>query len=110
IGVGVPKFNVGELKSWGTELDIRWKDKIGKNIQYHVGFNFSDNQNKVVRYEGLSSIGAGGLVPIMEGYALNTVWGYKTAGFFQTQAEVDDYKTHVSYPFFPNPKPGDIKY
>ncbi len=109
IGIAVPNLNVGELKSWGNEIDIKWRDHIGK-VEYRVGINISDNQNEVTKYDGRNSIGAGGLVPIMQGYALNTVWGYRTAGYFQTQAEADDYKTRVTYPFFANPGPGDVKY
>ena len=109
IGIQTGFANVGELKSWGAELDIKWRDKIGK-LEYRVGFNISDNQNKVTRYDGKNSIGAGGVVGLMEGYAMNTVWGYKTDGYFQTQAEADEYKSKVSYPFFANPKPGDVKY
>ena len=109
IGVNVGFVNVGELKSWGAELDIKWRDKIGK-LNYDVGFNISDNQNKVVKYDGKNSIGSGGVVPIMEGYALNTVWGYKTAGYFQSQDEANAYKAKVSYPFFSNVAAGDMKY
>src|SRR5205085_10787888 len=46
IGVETPFYNVGELKSWGKELDIKWRDRIGKT-EYRVGFNISDNQNKL---------------------------------------------------------------
>ncbi len=109
IGVNVGFVNVGELKSWGKELDIKWRDRTGK-LNYNIGFNISDNQNKVVKYDGKNSIGSGGVIPIMEGYPLNTVWGYKTAGYFQSQAEANDYKTHVTYPFFSNVSAGDIKY
>lgn len=109
IGVPVGQFNIGELKSWGTELDLKWRDKIGK-LDYNLGFNISDNQNKVVRYDGTNSIGAGGVVNVMEGYPMNTVWGYKTGGYFQTQQEANDYKAQVSYPFFANVSAGDIKY
>ncbi|MBK7289555.1 MAG: TonB-dependent receptor [Chitinophagaceae bacterium] len=109
IGVPVGQFNIGELKSWGTELDIKWRDKIGK-VDYNFGFNISDNQNKVVRYDGANSIGTGGVVSVMEGFPLNTVWGYKTAGYFQTQQEALDYKAQVNYPFFANISAGDIKY
>jgi TonB-linked SusC/RagA family outer membrane protein len=109
IGVNTGFSNVGELKSWGKELDIKWRDRLGK-LTYTVGFNISDNQNELVKYDGRNSIGAGGVVALMEGYALNTVWGYKTNGYFQTQAEANDYKANVSYPFFANPAPGDIKY
>jgi TonB-linked SusC/RagA family outer membrane protein len=109
IGVNTGFTNVGELKSWGSELEVKWRDKI-KNLDYHIGFNISDNQNELVKYDGKNSIGAGGVISLMEGYAMNTVWGYKTDGFFQTQEEVDAFKSKVSYPFFANPKPGDMKY
>jgi TonB-linked SusC/RagA family outer membrane protein len=109
IGVATGFTNVGELKSWGAELEVKWKDKIGK-LDYHVGFNISDNQNELVKYDGKNSIGTGGVISLMEGFALNTVWGYKTDGFFQSQEEADAYKRTVSYPFFANPKAGDMKY
>lgn len=109
IGISVSSVNIGELKSWGTELDIKWRDRIGK-VDYRVGFNISDNQNKLVKYDGRNSIGNGGMVNLLEGYPLNSVWGYKTAGYFQTQQEANDYKAVVSYPFFANPSAGDVKY
>ncbi len=109
IGIPTGFTNVGELKSWGSELDIKWRDKIGK-LDYHVGFNISDNQNKLIHYDGKNSIGTGGVIPLMEGYAMNTVWGFRTDGFFQSQAEADAYKAKVSYPFFASPKAGDVKY
>ena len=109
IGINVSSVNIGELKSWGSEFDIKWRDKIGK-LSYRLGFNISDNQNTLVKYDGRNSIGSGGVVPLLEGYPLNSVWGYKTAGYFQTQDEADAYKGKVKYPFFPNPAPGDVKY
>ncbi|WP_462249214.1 SusC/RagA family TonB-linked outer membrane protein [Ferruginibacter sp.] len=109
IGVTPGFINLGKLKSWGTELDFKWKDKMGK-LDYHVGFNISDNQNKLLAYDRRRSIGTGGVVGLMEGYAMNSVWGYKTDGFFQTDAEATAYKAKVAYPFFANPKAGDVKY
>ncbi|MCW3093383.1 MAG: TonB-dependent receptor plug [Ferruginibacter sp.] len=109
IGINVSSVNIGELKSWGSEVDIKWRDRIGK-INYHIGLNISDNQNELVKYNGLNSIGNGGVVSLLEGYALNSVWGYKTDGYFQTQGEADKYKAAVKYPFFPTPGPGDVKY
>lgn len=110
IGVNVPSLNIGELKSWGWEFDIRWRDRIN-TFNYRVGFNISDNQNELVRYDGRNSIGNGGVVGLLEGYPMNSVWGYRTDGFFQSQAEYDAYKEQVSTPFFPgNAGAGDIKY
>lgn len=109
IGVTPGYINLGKLRSWGKELDIKWRDKIGK-LDYTIGFNISDNQNKLVDYDNRNSIGTGGVIQYLQGYAMNSVWGYKTDGIFQTDAEAAAYKATVSYPFFANPKAGDIKY
>lgn len=109
IGIAVSSVNIGELKSWGAELDIKWRDRIGA-LDYRVGFNISDNQNKLVKYDGRNSIGNGGVVNLLEGYPLNTVWGYKTDGYFQTKQEADNYRASVQYPFFANTDAGDVKY
>lgn len=109
IGVNTPSYNVGELKSWGTELEVKWRDRIGK-LEYRVGFNISDNQNKLVKYDGKNSIGTGGVVSLLEGYPLNSVWGYKTEGYMQNAGEVTAYKAKVPTPYFTNLAPGDIRY
>ena len=109
IGVNLPRFNVGELKSWGWEFDLKWKDKVN-DFRYSVGFNLSDNQNELVKYEGRNIVGEG-VINLIEGYPMNTLWGYKTDGYFQTQQEYDDYKQKVSTPFAPNNAgAGDVKY
>lgn len=108
IGINTPSFNVGELKSWGWEIDAKWRDRIGK-LDYRVGFNFADNQNELVRYDSRNSIGTGGVIGLLEGYPMNTVWGYRTNGYFQNQAAVDAYKAKVQ-PYFTNLGPGDIQY
>lgn len=110
IGVSVPFINIGELKSWGWELNVKWQDKI-RNFGYRLGFNISDNQNELVKYNGRNSIGNGGLVNLLEGYPLNSVWGFRTDGYFQSQEEYDAYRQQVNIPFFPgNAGAGDVKY
>jgi TonB-linked SusC/RagA family outer membrane protein len=109
IGISPSSINAGELKSWGWEAEVKWRDKLG-NVGYNLGLNFSDNQNKLVKMDGKRLIGTGGVVRGIEGYPLNSVWGFKTDGFFQTDAEAAAYKAKVSYPFFANPVAGDMKY
>lgn len=116
IGVDLPFFNVGELKSWGYELDLKWKDRIG-SLSYNIGVNFSDNQNKLLKYDGRNVINTnsaelGGITPLLEGYPLNTVWGYRTNGYFQNQQEADDYRAKIKHPggFPVKSGPGDIRY
>jgi TonB-linked SusC/RagA family outer membrane protein len=109
IGIGTPAYNLGELKSWGKELEVKWRDHVG-NVEYTVGFNVSDNQNKLLKYVGKNSIGTGGVVKYMEGYAINSVWGYQTDGLIQGKEDLDNYKGKFTTQYFNNLAPGDMKY
>jgi TonB-linked SusC/RagA family outer membrane protein len=87
IGISTPRKNNGELKSWGWELDLRYRDRIGKDFNYNISFNLSDNQNKLINFSGRRVINAG-FNNLIEGYPINTLWGYQTAGYFTSADEV----------------------
>jgi TonB-linked SusC/RagA family outer membrane protein len=90
IGTGVPALNVGKLKTWGWEATANWRDKIGE-VSYRIGFNIDDSQNKLVEYEGANVIGQG-VNRRIQGYALNTIWGYQTDGYWSSREEYLAYK------------------
>lgn len=111
IGIGVPSVNIGKLKTWGWDFEISWRDKI-KDFSYQVSFNLSDSQNKLVSYDGASVITAGN-VSLLEGYEMNTIWGYKTDGYWKSRDEYLAYKeAHPGYQSFNDGKVagGDVKY
>lgn len=111
IGIGVPSVNIGKLKTWGWDFEISWRDKI-KDFSYQVSFNLSDSQNKLVSYDGASVITAGN-VSLLEGYEMNTIWGYKTDGYWKSRDEYLAYKEeHPGYQSFNDGKVagGDVKY
>lgn len=103
-GVATPRTNNGELKSWGWEVTASFRNRIGKDFNYSLGFNLHDNQNKVMSYAGRKVVTAA-KVNILEGYPLGSIWGYQTDGYYQSQAEVD------AAPFY-NARTGvgDVKY
>lgn len=111
IGIDVPNVNVGRLKTWGWDFDITWKDKV-KDFSYQIGFNLSDSDNRLLEYDGASSIKAGS-VELLEGYALNSIWGYQTDGYWSSREEYLKYKEeHPGYQSFNDGKVsgGDVKY
>ncbi len=111
IGLNVPSANVGKLKTWGWDFEITWRDRI-KDFQYQVSFNLSDSQNRLERYDGASVIGEGN-VSLLEGYEMNTIWGYKTDGYWKSRDEYLQYKEdHPGYQSFNDGKVsgGDVKY
>lgn len=111
IGIKVPKANDADMKVWGWEFEIGWKDKI-KDLSYQVSFNLSDSQNEVTRFQGQNIIGEG-TVGTLEGYPMNTIWGYKTDGYWKSRQEYLDYKAaNPGYQSFQDGvvNAGDIKY
>ncbi|GHT24008.1 SusC/RagA family TonB-linked outer membrane protein [Bacteroidia bacterium] len=109
--VKLPYQNAGTLKTWGWEASAEWRDKIGE-VSYHIGFNIDDSQNELVSYDGNNVIKAGA-VDKLEGYALNSVWGYKTNGFWSSRDEYLEYKkNNPGYESFNDSKVsgGDVRY
>lgn len=111
VGISVPKSNVGTLKTWGWEVEVGYRDRIG-DLSYNVSVNLSDSDNEVTSYSGKNTISAGS-VDILEGYPLNTIWGYKTDGLWKSREEYEAYKeAHPGYQSFNDAKVsgGDVKY
>ncbi|PXV63039.1 TonB-linked SusC/RagA family outer membrane protein [Dysgonomonas alginatilytica] len=111
VGVKSPFGNIGRLKTWGWEFQVNWRDKVGE-VKYQLGFNLSDSQNKLVKLSGTNTISAGSKDKL-EGYPLNTIWGYQTDGFWSSREEYLAYKeANPGYKSFndANVSGGDIKY
>ncbi|MGA0560010.1 SusC/RagA family TonB-linked outer membrane protein [Larkinella sp. VNQ87] len=104
IGIGTPRKNTGELKSWGWETELRYRDRIGKDFTYSLAVNLSDNNNRLISFSNRNVVSAGtnGLI---EGYPLNTIWGYETAGYFATADEVKNWAFQDN-----RAGAGDVKY
>ncbi|HEY0668671.1 MAG TPA: SusC/RagA family TonB-linked outer membrane protein, partial [Sphingobacteriaceae bacterium] len=104
IGVSLPRYNVAELKSWGWEVNLGWRDAIGQKINYWVNANLSDYDNKIVKYSGQNAVGAG-LRAIAEGAPFNSIWGFQADGYFDTAEELASAAKFNSLTGI-----GDIKY
>ena len=104
-------YNGGEMTNKGFEGQINWRSKIGKDFNYEIGLNFTVQKNKVtsllddIYYTYGGAYGSHTLV----GQSLGSWMGFKTDGVFQTQQEVDEYRSKYSVEFG-NPAVGRIKY
>lgn len=101
--------NVGKVRNSGIEISAEYRDRFGK-VDVTVGGNIAFNKNKIITMgEVKEQINGGdGYTYIMrEGEPMNSFYGYESAGFFQSQAEIDSWeKYNIGY----TPKPGDLKY
>lgn len=89
-----------QVKGWG--LTLNWSDKF-RNGGYFVSANLSDDQNKVVRYDGAITYAAGINSTIL-GMSTNSIFGYKADGYFDTPEEVQGSPRRTT-----NTGVGDIK-
>jgi len=88
LGATPPYRNIGDLKVWGWEMALNWRDKIGQ-VTYHIGGTLTDNSNKIVKLLGANNITAG--QQNIQGYAINSYFGLKYAGRIQTDKQASDY-------------------
>jgi len=89
LGGTAPKTNSGHFNTKGWEAVITWRDNK-KDFSYNVAFNIGNTKTLVTGVEGADSYGAG-KNGIVNGYAYQPWFVYKTDGYFQSQKEVDDY-------------------
>lgn len=119
-GTEGPVINGGDVTNKGIELGLSWNDQIGKDFTYNVGANFAYNHNKVGNIPTLDGIIHGATNQIYSnaeefyraenGHAIGYFWGYKTAGIFQNQQEINDWIAAGNGILQGDVKPGDVKY
>ena len=109
-----PSFNIGDMQNDGVEIELTYNKKIG-DLQFTLGGNVSYVDNKVtnlgdVEFYNTSTYQTQGTIARMAvGQPINSFYGYKADGIFQTQAEVESY-TGENGLILPKAKPGDFKW
>lgn len=83
LGTTAPPANSAELKTRGWELSINWKDRIGKDFGYELGFVLSDSQAEITKYNNPT----GDISTYYVGHKIGEMWGYETEGLFQSDEE-----------------------
>lgn len=105
LGVAPSTSNAAAMQTKGWDLELNWKDQIGK-VRYYAGVNLSDNKNKITKYLG-NVVYTEGLNQAIPGLPINSIFGYKSLGYFQSQ---DDVVKSPKQFGATNQGPGDIKY
>lgn len=111
VGAALPSENFGVVNTFGTEISIGWKDKIGSDFGYKINTFLSWSDNKYKKYD--ISTGLIGSDQDLTGKSGDQgVYGYKYIGMFRSQADVDAYLAdHPGYKIFgQDPKPGMLYY
>jgi TonB-linked SusC/RagA family outer membrane protein len=88
VGLSAPLQNAGTVENRGFDFSLMWRDAIGP-FRYSVNANFSDVRNSVVDLGGLGQIISGNSITTV-GSPINSIFGYQSQGFFQSQDEINE--------------------
>jgi TonB-linked SusC/RagA family outer membrane protein len=95
-GGSPPWINGGDVKNSGFEFLINYKDQIGEDFQFNIGYNLTTIRNRVTsmpsgkEFIESGSFGVGGSITsrMQTGFPLGYFYGFKTDGVYQTAEEV----------------------
>jgi len=106
-GTGMPHDNIGKMQNQGWDLSLTYNLAHGE-FSHSFRFNLGDAWNKVLEFPGkeqIRQIEELSMI-IREGEPLNSYFGYKMAGLFQSYDEIEA----SALPVGGSAQPGDIKF
>ena len=106
----VPYTNQGKIRNMGVEIVLSSDNIVKDDFYWGTDFNITFNKNKILSLDEAKAIyyndsGFGQyFCTNMVGQPIGAFIGWKTAGIFQTQEDIDNYATQVGA------EPGDIRF
>ncbi|MEY3051429.1 MAG: hypothetical protein RLY31_1214 [Bacteroidota bacterium] len=127
LGVEVPAYvgnagpigNIASLENKGLEMEIRYTPRLGNRWEANIAGNLSYVRNTILDLgedktflPGLQRFGPQGieLTRTLEGYAYESLYGFRTDGLFQNEAAVAAHTNADGQALQPNARPGDIRF
>ncbi len=105
--------NAASIRNSGVELSVTYKSNQHP-FKWDISLNGTTIKNRVVSvgYQGagINYIEAASYVRSEIGHPMSSWYVIQTAGIFQTQADIDNYKDKNGNKIQPDAKPGDIKF
>lgn len=105
LGASQPAQNNSDLRSYGWELELRWRDQIG-DFRYGAKLVLSDSQVEVTKYYNPS----GTLSTWYVGRKMGEIWGYTSKGIAKSDAEMTEHLAKNKPSWGSNWAAGDVMY
>ncbi len=109
-GAGLPNYNISKVGNKGWEAIVTYNLRSNSSVTQSFSLNVANNSNKLLALsygsdQQIQGLGEYSLLRQV-GQPITQYYGYKTAGIFQTAAEVQS----SAKPAGLNLAPGDLKY
>ncbi|MBR4755731.1 MAG: TonB-dependent receptor [Bacteroidales bacterium] len=87
LGASVPKVNNADMKSNGWELELSWRDQVGRDFSYGARLVLSDARQEITRYPNMTN----SLSNYYVGRMIGEIWGYEADKLASSQEEMDSW-------------------
>jgi TonB-linked SusC/RagA family outer membrane protein len=84
LGTAVPRTNNTDLKTYGFELMLAWRDRLNNGLGYNVNLLLSDSKTEILNFPNPT----GNLNQFRDGQMVGEIWGYTTKGIARSQEEM----------------------
>lgn len=104
----LPPVNDGVMTNRGFESTITYTKKVNSDLSFVSRFSTSFARNRVENSNETPYDDTFAYPYRSEGFPINTVWGYKSLGYFKDEAEIAGWADESG--LGANVLPGDLKY
>lgn len=118
-GAEAPFINGGDVVNKGIEAALSYNNNVGE-LNYTISINGAYNKNKVTAIPTQDGIihgntnelyaNAGEFYRAQSGFPIGFFWGLETQGLFQTEEDVNAYRSSEGRMIQPDAQPGDVRY
>jgi len=105
-----PYVNAASIENKGFEFSATWREKLNSGFSYSASINVSHSKNKLKKFGYGKTEQYDGRAMTSLGQPVGMFYLIRTDGLFQTQEEVNNYKSSDGTIIQPNAGPGDVKY
>jgi len=89
VGTQSAALNKGEMDSYGFELGITWRDRIGEDFKYHVGINTGYSDDKIIEKDWPNQFSYRATKPGES--SDNGTWALQCIGMFRSFQDIEEY-------------------
>lgn len=86
-GASAPKTNNAEMRTRGWEIEVSWRDRIGKDFNYSISATLSDYNTLITKYDSPDNKISGWY----KNKKYGDIWGYEVVGIAKSDAEMNAY-------------------
>ena len=85
-------LNLGRVVNEGYEIELGWNDRVNQDFRYWINGNYSFARNEIKEMDEPEQPYK---YRMQTGMSVGQIWGYQQEGYFETEAEANEYRDEL---------------